>query len=284
MESSEKTANTCRPSKSMRPMKQKRRKELRHISIQKPINYNIRILKFKVWLLIVCKTLSRTWAWETRRRAMFWVYRITRSSCKNLIHRRRPREKDNWDRTRLPIYIINTIKFISKLIITRMELDIYVNLKVSIAQSQHLNRSWTWITLLNVWTYSRFYKQKNTLSSKTSKMKKYNNFSNYKRNKSSQVKTTQSNSWTSYNENKAQTKKESSPSTSTNKSNFKTLRIFSNLRLYKNNNLTIRKHLEYSRWMNWHNLKVWVIKIKNRFCSIICNKESLKIWKVIWKR
>ena len=150
------------------------------------------------------------------------VCKIIRFSYRSLIHQLRRKEKDNWDRMKWPIYIINTIKFISKLITTRMELDIYVNLKASTAQSQHLNRYWIWITHLNVWTYSRSCKQKNTLNSKTSKMKKYNNFSNYKRNKSSQVKKTQSNSWTSSNENKVQTKKASSQSTSTNKSNFKT--------------------------------------------------------------
>ena len=153
---------------------------------------------------------------------MCWVYKIIRYRYRSLIRLLRPREKEIWERMKLPIYIINTIKFISKLIITRMELDIYANLKVSTAQSQHLNRSWTWTTHLNVWTYSRSCKPKNTLNSKTSKMKKYNNFSNYKRNKSSQVKKTQSNSWTSSNENKVQIKKASSQWTNTNKSNFKT--------------------------------------------------------------
>ena len=206
----------------MKVKQRRRQKESKHISIRKLINFNIRILKFKVWLSTVFKTLSRTWAWETRRRAMCSVCRIIRFSYRSLIHRLRLKERDNWDQMKWPIYIINTIKFISKLITTRMELDIYVNLKASTAQSQHLNRYWIWITHLNVWTYSRSCKQKNTLNSKTSKMKKYNNFSNYKRNKSSQVKKTQSNSWTSSNENKAQTKKVSLQWTSTNKSNFKT--------------------------------------------------------------
>ena len=41
-------------------------------------------------------------------------------------------------------------------------------------------------------------------------MKKYNNFSNYKSNKNSQVKKIQNSSWISSKENKEQTRKESS--------------------------------------------------------------------------
>ena len=81
-------------------------------------------------------------------------------------------------------------------------------------------------------------------------MKKYNNFSNYKSNKSSQIKKTQSSSWISFKENKEPTRKESLPSISISKSNYRIWKIFNNLKLYKNNNLTIKKHLEYSRWMN----------------------------------
>ena len=152
---------------------------------------------------------------------MFWVYKIIRYRFRSLIRLHRPREKEIWDKMKLLIYIINTIKFISKLITTKTELDIYVNLKVSTAQSQHLSRYWIWITHHNVWTYSRSCKRKNILSFRTFKMKKYNNFSNYKRNKSFQVKKTQSNSWTSFKGNKEQTKKEFLLLTSINKSNFR---------------------------------------------------------------
>lgn len=152
---------------------------------------------------------------------MFWVYKIIRYRFRSLIRLLRPREKEIWDKMKLLIYIINTIKFISKLITTKTELDIYVNLKVSTAQSQHLNRYWIWITRHNVWTYSRSCKRKNILSFRTFKMKKYNNFSNYKRNKSSRVKKTQSNLWTSFKGNKEQTKKEFLLLTSINKSNFR---------------------------------------------------------------
>ena len=152
---------------------------------------------------------------------MFWVYKIIRYRFRSLIRLLRPREKEIWDKMKLLIYIINTIKFISKLITTKTELDIYVNLKVSTAQSQHLNRYWIWITRHNVWTYSRSCKRKNILSFRTFKMKKYNNFSNYKRNKSSRVKKTQSNLWTLFKGNKEQTKKEFLLLTSINKSNFR---------------------------------------------------------------
>jgi len=152
---------------------------------------------------------------------MCWVYKIIRFRFRSLIRQHRPRVKEIWDKMKLPIYIINTIKFISKLITTKTELDIYVNLKVLTAQSQHLNRFWIWITHLNVWTYSRSCKRKNILSFRTFKMKKYNNFSNYKRNKSSRVKKTQSNSWTLSKGNKEQTKKEFLLLTSINKSNFR---------------------------------------------------------------
>jgi len=52
-------------------------------------------------------------------------------------------------------------------------------------------------------------------------MKKYNNFSNYKRNKSSPVKKTQSSLWISFNENKELTKKVFLQLTSISKNNFR---------------------------------------------------------------
>ena len=52
-------------------------------------------------------------------------------------------------------------------------------------------------------------------------MKKYNNSSNYKSNKSSQIKKTQSSSWISFKENKEPTRKESSPSINISKSNYR---------------------------------------------------------------
>ena len=152
---------------------------------------------------------------------MCWVYRIIRYSCKSQILQLLPREEEVSGKMKLLIYIINTIRFISKLIIIKTEQVIYANRKELTAQNQHLNRSWIWITHHNVWTYSRFCKRKNISSFRTFKMKKYNNFSNYKSNKSSQVKKTLSSLWISFKGNKEQTKKESLLLTSISKSNFK---------------------------------------------------------------
>jgi ribosomal protein L44E len=131
-----------------------------------------------------------------------------------------------------------------------MEQVTYVSQKELTAQNQLLSRSWIWITPRNVWIYSRFCKRKNTSSFKIFKMKKYNNFSNYKSNKSSRVKKIQSSSWISFRGNKEPTRKVFLRWTSISKSNYRIWKIFNNLKLYKNNNLTIKKHLEYSRWMN----------------------------------
>ena len=137
---------------------------------------------------------------------------------------------------KLLICIINTTKYIAKLTITKMEQDILENLKVLTAQNLLLNRSWIWITHLKDWIYSRFYKLKNTLSFKISKMKKYNNFSSYKSNKSFQVQKILGSLWILFNANKVNRRKEFLLLTNISKSSYKILKTFSNLKPCKNNN------------------------------------------------